>query len=53
MGGGFLEDTLAGAGRFVLYSVTELKARPYLEHAGDPEWEGPSLPTGNSPSGRG
>lgn len=48
----FLEGALAGAGRLMLHEVTELKARPELEHAGDPKWERPSLPTRSSPSGR-
>lgn len=30
-------SALAAAGRFMLLSVTELKARPELEHAGDPK----------------
>lgn len=37
----------------MLHSVTELKARPELEHARDPKQERPSLPIGSSPSGRG
>lgn len=33
----FPEGALAGTGRLMLHEVTELKAGPELEHAGDPQ----------------